>query len=265
MSRFPLSPLGQDPPASRVAAVVLFALGGLSPLSTHAATLTLPPVADASLYEESATTTANGAGEILAAGRTNQPTGSRRRSLLRFDLSSLPDGAVISSVSLRLFLFTVTTAETGLSLHRATTAWTEGPSDPAGNESNGAAAVVGDATWNFASFDASAWTASGGDALAAPSATLSVGTTSGYYTWSSAGLTSDAAAWVTDPLQNFGWLLRGDELAPQTAKRFASSENEDPSRRPLLLIEFEPIPEPQATALVAGALAMLFRPRRRTT
>lgn len=264
MSRFRPSPLGDARRACGAAAVALTALCVFGPCSTHAATLTLLPLADASLYEESAATTANGSGEVLVAGRTNQATGSRRRSLLRFDLTGLPAGAVISSASLQLFLFTVTTAETGLSLHRTTTPWTAGPSDPAGNESNGSAAVVGDATWNFASFDASPWTTPGGDALAAPSATLRVGTSSGFYTWSSAGLTSDAAAWATDPAQNFGWLLRGDELAPQTAKRFASSENPDPSIRPVLFIEFEPIPEPGAGALLLGGLAMLFRRRRAT-
>lgn len=244
-----------------IAATALAAVAGPGSLSTQATTLALQPTADASLYEESTTTTANGAGEILLAGRTNQPSNSRRRSLLRFDLTGLPADAVISSVSLRLFLFTVTTAETGVSLHRVSTTWSEGPSDPAGNETSGSAAVVGDATWRFAGFNTAEWTSLGGDADPSPSATLNVATTSGFYDWTSPAMISDAAAWAADPARNFGWLLRGDEISPQTAKRFASSDHPDPSLRPVLFIEFEAIPEPGVASLVLGGLSLLRRRR----
>jgi hypothetical protein len=248
-------------PVLEFAMVALTLSFGLSPLTSRAATLVLAPVADATLYEDSAAT-ANGAGEVLVAGRTNQASGSRRRSLLRFDPSGLPDGAVISSVSLQLFLLAVTTAETNLSLHRATTPWTEGPADPGGTETTGAIAVSGDVTWRYASFDSSTWTTLGGDALAAPSATQSVGSTSGAYSWTSAELGLDVSAWAEDPTQNFGWLLRGDELAPQTAKRFASSDNPDPALRPALVIEYHVIPEPAIVALCGLGLPFLMWSRR---
>jgi hypothetical protein len=227
-----------------------------------AATLSLFPVADATLYEESTTTTANGAGEFLLAGRNNQASNSRRRSLLQFDLSALPAGATITSASLRLHLATVSTAETQLGLHPLVRHWTEGPADPLGNESAGVAAGVGDTSWQFASVNQSPWLSPGGDASLTASASLAVGTTTGYHTWNGDGLAHDVASWAADPATNFGWLLRDSEATPQTAKRLSSREAADQSLRPLLTIEFTPIPEPSATTLLLAGLIVLTRTRR---
>jgi len=231
----------------------------LVPAPALAATLALSLAADAVLYEDAAGTTANGAGEFLLAGRTNQAAGSRRRSLLRFDAGALPADAVITGVSLRLFLFAVTTAETDLQLHRLTRPWTEGPADPAGNESGGAAALAGDVTWRHTHFDQSLWTSPGGDAAGDPSATLPAGTASGFLTWTGPGLTADLTAWVADPSLNAGWLLRDAETVPQTAKRFASGDHADPALRPVLTIEFTPVPEPSAASLLLAAFGLLSR------
>jgi len=244
----------------RPALVLLLALA-LAPAQAGAATLALHPVADAVLYEDAAGTTANGAGEFLLAGRTNQASNSRRRSLLQFDASPLPADAVITGVSLRLFLFAVTTAETDLQLHRLSQPWTEGPADPAGNESGGATALAGDVTWRHSNFDQSLWTSPGGDAAGDPSATLRAGTDSGFRTWTGPGLTSDLTAWLVDPSLNAGWLLRDAETVPQTAKRFASGDHADPALRPVLTIEFTRVPEPSAASLLLAAFSLL---RRRT-
>lgn len=255
-------PAGNARPRLRWRRLPAALLGMLGPAAA-AATLSLPPAADATLYEESATVTANGAGEFLLAGRTNQAAHSRRRSLLRFDLSSLPAGATITAVSLRLNLSAVTTAPTLLGLHRATQSWTEGPADPAGNESAGSAAIAGDVTWQFASQPTAAWTTPGGDSLPSPSATLTVGSTAGFYTWSDPGLATDVLDWIADPGANFGWILRDPESNPQTAKRFASSEHANPDWRPLLTIEFIPIPEPSAASLLLAVSGLVWRRNRR--
>lgn len=236
----------------------------LVPMPGIAATLTLTPVADATLYEETATATANGAGDFLFAGRTNQPAHSRRRSLLRFDLNELPVDSVITAVSLRLFLFSVSTAETQVYLQPLTAAWTIGPSNPTGNETAGVAAVAADVTWNHASFDQSLWISPGGDASGPPSASLSVGTDVAFHTWTGPSLTADVAAWAADPTQNFGWVLRDSETSPQTAKRFGSGDHADPSMRPALTIEFTSIPEPSAASLLLAAFGLLWRRTRPT-
>jgi len=244
---------------------LVFALTGSAFPAARAATLVLTPVADAVIYESTAT--ANGSGEFLLAGRTNQATGSSRRSLLRFDLTAVPADAEITSASLQLFLFDVTTAPTNLSLYRLTTAWTAGPSDPIGNESAGLAATIGDVTWHFASFEQSPWTHQGGDTAPAASATQSITSPSASYSWESPTLLSDLQSWLAQPDQNFGWLLRDDELTPQTAKRFASSRHPDSHHRPQLTIVFSPIPEPApATFLaVSGVAATVLLRRRRSS
>ena len=112
------------------------------------ATLELLPSADAALYEDSAGTIGNGTGQYLFAGRTNQGQNSVRRGLIRFDLQSIPDGAVVNSVALTLNASRINDPSV-VSLHRLTSDWTEGPTDPPSSEGQGAAAQNGDAHWLF--------------------------------------------------------------------------------------------------------------------
>ena len=80
---------------------------------------------------------------------------------------------------------------------------------------------------------------------------------------------SDAQLWLDQPLLNFGWLLQGDESAEGTAKRFDSRDsfNFDLATGtrtiPVLTIEFTPVPEPGAVALllIAGAAVLVRRAR----
>ena len=227
-----------------------------------AATLQLEPVKDGVLYEDASGTTANGAGEFLLAGRTNQATGSRRRSLLQFDFNALPAGALITSASLQLHLVTVTTADLAVSLHRVATPWTAGTANPTGNESSGAAALTGDNTWLHASFPGTLWTTPGGDHAATPSAAVTVSSTAGFFTWNSPGLAADVQQWLELPATNAGWILRGDEVSPQTAKRFDSADSPTADWRPRLTLTYGIIPEPSAVTLLLTTLAALFGGRR---
>ena len=230
-----------------------------------AASITLYPIRDAAIYEDAGGITANGAGGNLLAGRTNQATGSRRRSLLQFDFSGLPDGAVIHSATLRLELLVVSTANLAVSLHRLTSPWTTAGSDPAGNESAGVAALTGDTTWLHTTFSGSLWNAPGGDHVAVPSATQIIASSPGSYFWTSPALASDIQQWLAQPQENRGWLLRGDEVAPQTAKRFVSSDSPSLDLRPALTLEFSEIPEVSTTAccVLSLCLAAGNRARRR--
>ncbi len=231
--------------------------------AARAATLLLAPVQDATVYEEASGGTANGGGEFLLAGRTNQASNSRRRSLIQFDLSSLPAGAVITSVSLQLHAQAVATADVELGLHLVTLAWTTAASNPAGNESSGVAALAGDTTWLKASAPGTAWTTPGGDHLATASASLTVGAAAGFLTWTSPQLAADAAGWLAAPATNHGWLLRGDDLVAQTAKRFESVDSATAAFRPLLTVEYSTVPEPAGAALAAAAAGLATLGRRR--
>ena len=62
---------------------------------------------------------------------------------------------------------------------------------------------------------------------------------SAFYTWESTRpLVQDVQLWISAPRRNFGWILIGDETAPQSAKRFASRESSDPLLRPLLEVTY---------------------------
>ena len=176
------------------------------------------------------TTHSNGAGYTLFAGTNG--TGSTRRSLLQFDFSTLPPGAVVTSATLNLTLDREPNANNqSMSLHRVTTAWTTGTSnsDTAGTPGQGAPATTNDATWIFCSYPTLLWQNPGGDFLADTIASAWVGplgpnSTPLTYSWSSQGMVDSINAWIQDPTTNFGWILIGNESQTQSVKRFISAE-----------------------------------------
>ena len=218
---------------------------------------------DATLYESFDGSLANGAGQYLFAGKTNQNLA--RRSVLWFDIGALvPSDATITSVRLILNVSQANGGNRTMTVHRALTAWTTGASDPDGTEASGAPALAGDATWLHASADGLGGGAfgqnAGGDFAAASASLLT--TTSGLQTWSSAGLVADVQAFLADPSANLGWFILGDESSTGTARRFDSADSAAfGGVVPRLEIEFTPIPTPAAGAVLA--FAALARARRR--
>lgn len=93
----------------------------------------------------------------------------------------------------------------------------------------------------------------GGDHVTKASANLAVGPSGSTLLWTSAALTSDVQAWASDPARNHGWMLRSDETHPQTAKRFDSAKSLDLALRPVLIIEYGIIPEPESTVTTLWA------------
>lgn len=232
------------------------------PVIARSATLAIPAARDAVLYEDPAGATANGAGESLVAGRTNQASNSRRRALLQFSLASLPAGAAVTGASLQLHALAVSNAGEALSLHRVLTNWTSGTSNPSGTETTGSAALAGDSTWLHSSFNTAFWLTPGGDHTLQASAVATPGLGEGFVIWSGAGLLADVQGWLASPGSNFGWLLRTGEAVSQTARRFDSSESATPEFRPVLTVEYTVIPEPGVAVLGAFSGLLLVRRRR---
>ncbi|MDZ4830606.1 MAG: DNRLRE domain-containing protein [Phycisphaerae bacterium] len=206
---------------------------------------------DASLYESSTTELGNGAGQYFFCGRTNNALA--RRSVLSFDFSSLGAGVVITNATLTLHYSQGQATTTSASLHRALASWTEGPTDPDGNEGAGAPAVPGDVTWTHRSFGGDAWANPGGDFAALASATTLVGPDFGFVTFTSASLAADVQSWLDGAFANDGWFLLGDESGAGTSKRFDSSENGEALFRPTLTIEYV-VPAPSAALVLVAAL-----------
>lgn len=217
----------------------------LSAGAAGAGSITVFPAADNTLFEDADGDTSNGAGPALFAGSNNQNGGRIRRILLRFDFAArLPHDAVIDKVSLRLFLSRTSDAIPRLmSLHRVTANWGEGASSA--NGGTGARAREGDATWIHAFYPLQPWQSPGGDFWPVASATRMVDDV-GVVTFAGSELLADVRAWRDQPNSNFGWIIRGDENEPGTARRFDSREADDPNSRPALTIQFS-TPDPPRT------------------
>ena len=188
--------------------------------SVHAATVTLNPVADAYIrqFDPDRTLGDYGSEPSLVSGAL----GSRaqfevRRTLLRFDLSAIPAGAVVSSAALQVTVVMVplSPVNSTFDLKRVLQSWSEGG-----------------VSWNSRSGAGTPWQVPGAigsaDSVGTPSAFVAVGSANfAKYTFSSsAGLVGDVQGWVNNPSSNFGWLLVSeDEVSPETARRFGSREN----------------------------------------
>jgi hypothetical protein len=243
--------------------LVLGAGLALAAQSAGADVIALGSSRDNTLYESASGFLSNGAGSYLFTGST---AGSEiRRALLAFDVTgSVPAGATINSASLDLSMSKTISGSQPVSLHRVTADWGEAGSDAGGEEGGGAVAQTGDATWLHTFRATGFWASAGGDFAPAPSATQSVGGPAPYTWGSTAAMVSDVQGWLDVPAGNFGWIVIGNESSSFTSKRFNSRENAGESSRPMLTIDFTPIPEPAALFLLAaGGLGMLLRRRRR--
>lgn len=229
--------------------------------ASNCAIVQLNPLRDTTLYESATGALGNGAGQFLFAGTTNQP--QLRRALISFDtLSIVPTGAVIESVSLRMHVASASPLFNSFTLHRVTSAWTTGASDASGNEGSGTAAQNGDATWLHASSVGTLWSNAGGDFDSSSSASLIVGDL-GWYTWTSSQLAADVQQWIDHPESSMGWMLRGDETAIGSTRRFDSSESLTPALAPQLVIEYSIVPAPASLALLTVSTLLVATRRRR--
>ena len=201
-------------------------------LAASPVTVTVTSNKDNTLIENPTGSLSNGAGDGFFAGRTGQANNSIRRGVIAFDLSSIPAGSTIISVTLRLNMSMTITGSQPITLHRLLADWGEGSSSGGGG---GSAATPGDATWLHRFYTTTLWTTPGGDFTSSPSAALQVGAV-GFYQWSSPQMVTDLQGWVDAPPTNFGWLLKGNENSSGSAKRFGSRENSTPANRPTLTV-----------------------------
>lgn len=211
-------------------------------------TRTLTPSKDNSIYQN-LPNNSNGRAEHLYVGRSGSGT---RRALIAFDLagSGIPAGSTITGATLTLVM-----DRTGFSfsnetirLFRVTSDWGEANSDsdngigPGAAGGSGAAAQVQDATWQARFFPATPWDTAGGDFAATESASRVVpNIVDGVitpFTWSSAQMVNEVQGWLADSSANFGWIIRGDEIAPRSASRFVSRDHPTVANRPMLTINF---------------------------
>ncbi len=193
-----------------------------------AQTITLHPTADNTIFEENSAAS-NGAGGQIYVGRTagNVATLSRR-SLIKFDVSSIPPNAIITNVTLKMNCSQVPTGavDNVIALQKCAADWGEGTANGGGQ---GATATVGDATWvcSFSNGGANCsnqWTIAGGDFSATISSSVLVSGLGNYTFPNTSSLIADVQSWVNSAAVNFGWMIKGNESIQRNAKAFLSKE-----------------------------------------
>jgi hypothetical protein len=157
---------------------------------------------------------------------------SPNRGLIKFDLSNIPQGAEITSVTLDI---TVTKSPSAppntFELHRLLQDWTPENS-----------------TWESRTASEQ-WGEPGGEAnadyIADASGTAEVGSLGGqtHRFASTVLMIADVEQWVANPAGNFGWLIKTeDEETALTARRIGASEGSAPPR---LIVNYNvPAPRP---------------------
>jgi len=212
------------------------AYGNEITFSTNSVVATFFAVKDATIFNNQAANATNGnygagGSELLQVGFAS-PTGIYARTLVQFDLSSIPSDAVIESVTLEFTLGSSGTFIPQINVHKLTQSWTEGSTsfctyNNACNTQGIAISPGGtDVTWNettYSGSNANPWSAPGGVFAASASATsVDVGASTVLYT--STGLKDDVQSWVSGS-SNFGWILKTDFITNSSAmRRFRSRE-----------------------------------------
>ena len=192
-----------------------------------------------------------GASPDFSVGSYSLGEGTRRRSLIRFDLSSL-SGQTVSSASLTL----VRDGSGGTFTNQTVSLFAT--SSPNGGWTESTAA------WAWQSYRATHWAGSDGlgtagtDYLNGVLATATVNSTDSFgprvtFTLNSAGITA-LQSWIDSPSSNAGFLLRADglEAAGLGIAQFRSRESLVTADWPVL--EVSTIPEPSSFAFIAGIL-----------
>ncbi|MBK9461013.1 MAG: tandem-95 repeat protein [Sphingobacteriales bacterium] len=172
---------------------------------------TLTIADDSYIQKDKATTNYGNVNKFVVGEKDN----NIRRSLIRFDLSTIPSGAIITSAQLKLNRITGTKAQV-IDVHALTESWTE--------------SLV---TWNKK--DAANWTTAGGSYNPTAAASVNMGTTTGFKYW---GITSLVQSWVNTPANNFGVLLKRQAETNKDKHEFASSENTTVANRPALVVTY---------------------------
>lgn len=221
----------------------LATLSLLLSLPATADEVTLTPVADVTLYEDTLGEISNGAGSFFFVGTTDESPPKKRRAIIKFDLAAaIPAFATITDVSLTLTQSRTVGNAVTVELRRCLETWGEGGTDSLGMEGAGDPAVVGESTWIHRFYATANWNQSGGT-FAAPSATLVVGTEGVYTFTATAGMIADLQSWLDDPASNHGWVMKvASELPRKTAKRFNSRSHVTGSTHPQLRVTFTPAP-----------------------
>lgn len=237
---------------------------------------------EVSLVTSSGSTVNTGAWEELQINvEGNRPGLIRFLNLFGNGPNQIPVNATVNSATLRLFQFARDSATT-IRAYPMLTDWTEGNSSPGGAF---AVAQPGESTLRarhhrtdglYAANPGDAW-GTDGSALTGPVRKEGAAVGNGWDwalddtrfasaansatndTWIEWNLTVLAQDWQDGSQANNGVFMTAQNTV---ATRFRASEFATSSLRPMLVIDFTPVPEPATSSLIGGAMGCLLLARR---
>jgi len=178
-------------------------LVNLSPLAASTSTITIYPSDDTYVCADDATGN-YGNSSRLKVGKNNGDDQYEKIAYLKFDLSSIPDGAVIISATLKLY--DETSVSINIKVYRVAEDWSES-----------------DINWNNKpSFD--------------ESYTYASVNSGGSGSWFEADITELVEEWLNGTYNNYGVALRAP--SSNAYDQFYSKEDSDSSKHPRLVIEY---------------------------
>jgi len=182
-------------------------------------TVSLTPVADTTISEGSAAH-ADGISPSMIVGHldplhANIPV----RGLLRFDLSNLPSGAVVTSAMVRITVTASASVKTDSHLlNRLNSDWLESA-----------------ATWTNSGL--ADWEQAGADFVPTPDSAVPVSGAGAYTFVSSSGLVDTVQMWLTNASSNHGWIIRSESEADgRNARRI--NTREAAADQPTLVLDY---------------------------
>lgn len=190
-------------------------------------TVTISTDKDTTLYEEASGNLANGGGDSIFCGVVGFNGGfGKRRALMHFDIAGqIPSGSRILAVQFDAFVAQSTAfLAIPTDVHRVTQDWSEGSVIAPGAGGAGGQSAAGESTWLHTDYPNATWNTPGGDFVATPSWSFDLASIGPTTATVDSGMVADVQDWLDNPNNNFGWLMKTDELVPSTARRLYARE-----------------------------------------
>lgn len=198
-------------------------------------------------------------GSDLIVGCNNN--GQCARTLLHFNVETLPDDAVITDVQMTLLQAAGEAEDPAvmLDLHQVTSPWTRtDASSPDGERDTwmdslaGTTATEGDVTWKYSTYPSVEWTAEGGDVdtrvMSSFESVGDVGTSTPLFFPMTDVFKEVVRGWIDGSIPNYGILVKRDTEDPSDARMrifFHEVSGNKERRSPKLLIVYTSESQPE--------------------
>lgn len=189
-------------------------------LQAQQESVVLHPEEDCSIYTGALEDGSNATGHFLDVGADK---GYQARSLLKFDVSTIPPNVIVDSVRLTLQC-TSNPKDAKLALWPLASSWHCGTSNGHGSF-HPVKSEMGEVSWNYRAQGRDIWATPGGDFDNHCPTYSSI--YSSKVTFSSEHLTNAVEDWISVPERNHGWLVTMDSSSAAQHLGFASMETKE--------------------------------------